>query len=581
MLLCLVAGLKPMHTSNRLLAVLLATATLGAACASGKASPTAHVIPAPPASSSPADTNPPPADPVRDLLATADRLFEDGRRQLSLGHLAQAKSAFNASLEVLLASPESTRSDARVREHLDRLVDRIAALELTALATGDGFTEQAAEPASLDQLLAISTFDTTLPTAATTENVEADLRETSHDLPIPLNERVLRYVELFQGRLREFLAEGLGRGAQYLPMIQSVFRAEGLPLDLAYVPLIESAFKPTALSRAKARGVWQFMQGTGLENGLKHDWYIDERSDPAKATLAAAKYFKTLYRTFEDWHLAMASYNGGPGRVQRAIRASRRTDFWSLTATSRYLPRETREYVPMILAAVIIAKNPAKYGFDVSPAVAPATEMVEVPSAVDLRVVAEWATVPVEEIQRLNPELRRWTTPIRGDSYELTVPEGAAERISSEVAAATPNTLNALQWHVVKRGETLTTIARKLRVSRTDLAEANYLRTNSAVKAGQKLLVPRMPSAALLARAASGAPIQATENDAVPAMVDSTPTETVVHRVQRGDTLFGLARKYRTTVERLKALNRLASSTLRVGARLVVSTPGTANAQQQ
>ena len=203
------------------------------------------------------------------------------------------------------------------------------------------------------------------------------------------------------------------------------------------------------------------------------------------------------------------------------------------------------------------------------------------PSAVDLRRVAEWASVPVEEIQRLNPELRRWTTPIRGDSYELTVPEGAAERISSEVAAATPNTLNALQWHVVKRGETLTTIARKLRVSRTDLAEANYLRTNSAVKAGQKLLVPRMPSAALLARAASGAPIQAAENDAVPAMVDSTPTETVVHRVQRGDTLFGLARKYRTTVERLKALNRLASSTLRVGARLVVSTPGTANAQQQ
>ena len=175
---------------------------------------------------------------------------------------------------------------------------------------------------------------------------------------------MLRYVELFQGRLREFLAAGLERGAQYLPMIQNVFRAEGLPLDLAYVPLIESAFKPTALSRAKAKGVWQFMRGTGLENGLKHDWYIDERSDPAKATVAAAKYFKTLHNMFADWHLAMASYNGGPGRVQRAIKKSGREDFWALSASTRYLPRETRDYVPMILAAVIIAKNPVQYGFD-------------------------------------------------------------------------------------------------------------------------------------------------------------------------------------------------------------------------
>ena len=570
-----------MPTPIRLLTVVVATASLSAACASRAASPTTHATPEPALHvSTPVDA-PAAVDPVRELLASSDRLFEDGRRQLSLGHLAQAKSAFNAALELLLASPDDTRADARVRQHLDRLVDRIAALELTALATGDGFTEQAAEPASIDQLLTISTFDTAPPTAATTENVEADLRETTHDLPIPLNDRVLRYVELFQGRLRDFLTEGLARGAQYLPMIQSVFRAEGLPLDLAYVPLIESAFKPTALSRAKARGVWQFMRGTGLENGLQQDWYIDERSDPEKATLAAAKYFRTLYRMFDDWHLAMASYNGGPGRMQRAIKASRRNDFWSLTATSRYLPRETREYVPMILAAVIIAKNPGKYGFDVPAPAAPATETVEVPAAVDLRRVAEWASVPVEEIQRLNPELRRWTTPIRGDDYTLRVPAGTAEGIGVELGTASPNTLNALQWHVVKRGETLTSIARKLRVNRTDLAEANYLRATSAVKAGQKLLIPRMPSAALLARAAAGTPVQTAENDVVAAVFEPTSTETVVHRVQRGDTLFRIARKYQTTIEQLKTLNRLSSNTLQIGARLIVSTPRTANAQQQ
>ena len=197
--------------------------------------------------------------------------------------------------------------------------------------------------------------------------MQADLETTAHDIPIPTNDRVLRYVELFQGRLREFLTEGLSRGAQYLPMIQATFRAEGLPLDLAYIPLIESAFKPSALSRAKARGVWQFMHGTALENGLKADWYLDERADPMKATQAAAKYLKTLHRMFEDWHLAMASYNGGPGRVKRALTRSRKNDFWELTATTRYLPRETRDYVPMILAAVIIAKNPAQYGFDIVP----------------------------------------------------------------------------------------------------------------------------------------------------------------------------------------------------------------------
>ena len=570
-----------MQKTTKPLIVVILTASLGAACASGAK----RVTDVKPQAPTPAPTSsvgtPTQTDPVRELLATADRHFEEGRKELSLGHLTRAKTAFNTALEVLLESPQGGRGDVRVREHFDRLVDRIAALELTALATGDGFTERAAEPASIDQLLAISTFDATPPTAATAENVQADLEQTTHDLPIPLNERVLRYVELFQGRLREFLAEGLQRGAQYLPMIQNVFRAEGLPLDLAYVPLIESAFKPTALSRAKARGVWQFMKGTGIENGLTQDWYIDERSDPEKATLAAAKYFKTLHRMFGDWHLAMASYNGGPGRMQRAIKRSGRSDFWSLTATSRYLPRETREYVPMILAAVIIAKNPLKYGFDVPPAAPRAVETVEIPPAVDLRRVAEWAGVSADEIQQLNPELRRWTTPIRGEGYELKVPQGTAEIIRERLGAATPGTLNALQWHTVRRGETLATIARKLGVNRTDLAEANYLKASSRVATGQKLLIPRMPSAAVLARAASGAAAETAAADAEPAVFEDKPVaETVVHRVKSGDTLFGLAKKYATTVTHLKALNRLAGNTLRVGMRLVISSPRAATAQQ-
>lgn len=527
---------------------------------------------------------PPHIDPIDQLLQSADRHFETGRHELALGHLATAKAEFNTALEVLLESPDGAKSHPRLREHFDRLVDRIAALELNALATGDGFTERRHEPASIDELLAISTFDATPPTAQTTSDVRADLAQTTHDIPIPLNERVLRYVELFQGRLREYLAAGLERGAQYLPMIQNVFRAEGLPLDLAYIPLIESAFKPTALSRAKAKGVWQFMRATAIENGLKQDWYIDERSDPDKATVAAARYLKTLYTMFDDWHLAMASYNGGPGRVTRALRRSGRHEFWALSATRRYLPRETREYVPMILAAVIIAKNPVKYGFAMIAAAPAATETVLVPPAVDLRRIAEWVGVTADEIQSLNPELRRWTTPIRGREYELKVPAGGAEAVRSRLAGASPQALNALQWYTVRRGETLSTIARKLRVNRTDLAEANYRKATSKVKVGQKLLIPRMPSAALLARAAAGGATTETNGAGAAARADPAGDEEIArltYRVRAGDTLFAIARRHGTTVEQLKALNNLHSSTLKIGARLIVETTRTVTSTQQ
>jgi membrane-bound lytic murein transglycosylase D len=553
-------------------------ALLISGCASGTGQKVAQVTP--PAAAQTAEVVPNPApvqDPIVQLIAQSDGHFAKGQQELGVGHLEQAKHEFDRALDVLLESPAGARADARVREHFDRLVDRISVLEQQALATGDGFTETRTEPASIDQLMALGTFDTTPPQLSTAEAVEADLQNTTHDIPIPTNDRVLRWVEAFQGRLREFLSEGLARGAQYMPMIQSVFRAEGLPLDLAYVPLIESAFKPTALSRAKARGVWQFMRATGIENGLAADWYIDERADPQKATVAAAKYLKTLHNMFGDWHLAMASYNGGPGRVQRAMKRSRIDDFWKLTSSTRFLPRETRDYVPMILAAIIIAKNPAQYGFDILPYAPVLTETVTLPAAVDLRRVAEWAGVAVDDIQKLNPELRRWTTPIREGSYSLRVPEGTATRIQDGVSSSAPSQLNALQWHTVKSGESLVTIARKLRVSRSDLAEANYLKTSSRVRPGQRLVVPRMPTAALLARAAQSDDA-ATPVAVATAEVPDAPA--AVYRVRAGDTLFAIARRHGTTVDQLKQWNNLKGSSLSIGARLVVQPGRAANAQQ-
>ena len=287
---------------------------------------------------------PPPPDPITTLIAASQAHFDAGQRELKMGHLDRARAEFDRAVDVLLESPYGARTDARLREHFDRLVDRINAHEVTALAQGDGFAETKSEPASIDELLKIATFPKPDADAETTAAVKADLAATEHDVPIPQNARVLAYVELLQGRLRDYVAESLTRGTKYLPMIQDVFRAEGVPLDLAYIPVIESGFKPTALSKASARGPWQFMKPTAREQGLKFDWYIDERSDPEKATVAAAKYLKSLHKLFNgDWHLVLAAYNGGLGRVQRAIKRSGRDDFWSLSQSSRYLPRETRE----------------------------------------------------------------------------------------------------------------------------------------------------------------------------------------------------------------------------------------------
>ena len=523
---------------------------------------------------------PTPADPVLALIDASQHHFASGQHELERGHLGQAKVEFNRALEVLLESPYGARSEPRIREHFDRLVDRISAYEISALTEGDGFSEKPSEPATIDELLALSLFDKPAPTPELTQAVRSDLESTSHDVPIPLNARVLSYIELFQGRLRTFITEGLARGSTYLPMIQSVFRAEGLPLDLAYVPLVESAFKPNALSRAKARGVWQFMRGTALENGLQHDWYVDERSDPEKATLAAAKYLKTLHGMFRgDWHLALASYNGGPGRVQRAMHRSGVRAFWPLAETPRYLPRETREYVPMILAAIVIARNPAQYGFDVQPLPGVASEKVVLPRPVDLRRIAEWTGASIDTIQTLNPELRRWTTPVKAGTYALNVPEGTAEAVQERVERMLPAERAALNWYTVRPGESLQTIARKLRVKRTDLAQANYLTTVARVKPGQQLVIPRPPATLMAARPDRPVPVAESRRVAggdrlvadAPSPAQSKDAR-FIYKVKKGDTLSSIARVFRTTVASLRLWNHLPGTSVSAGDRLTIFT---------
>jgi membrane-bound lytic murein transglycosylase D len=576
---------------------------LAAGCAQ-RSAPAAVAPVAPPPAVAEAPTPPPPApppaaavDPVDALIAESTRHFDAGQREVQAGHLEAARLEFNRALELLMQWSAGPRSEPRLRAHFDRLVERISAVEILALAEGDGFAEQRSEPAAIDALL--DAPDTTVARPETARTVESDLESTLYDIPIPLNDRVLTYVELFSGRMKGYLEEGLSRGARYLPMIQSVFRAEGLPLDLAYVPLVESAFKPSALSRAKARGVWQFMSGTAVENGLQHDWYVDERADPVKSTRAAAKYLKTLYEKFGDWHLALASYNGGPGRVQRSMTRSGREDFWQIASTSRFLPRETRNYVPLILAAIIVARNPVQYGLEITPVGEPLIDVVRLNAPADLRRISEWIDVPVQVLQDLNPELRRWTTPVRMTDYDLSVPMGKAEVLNSRLATTTAEELAPLNRYAVKRGETIATIARKLKVKRADLAQANYLSERSRLNAGQQLIIPRAPTLLLASGERDGGETElaATRDadvgrggpDTVVATARPAPARSasaramaasarVVHRVKRGDTLFSIAQKYNTTVAAVRQANGLRGNTIKVGQRLTVNPPRGAQA---
>ena len=449
------------------------------------------------------------------------------------------------------------------------------------LSTRGSEAGQPGEPAATD---AASIFEVRAPTLESTQAVTADLWPVVPDIDIPLNAKVLRSVEALAGSRKAFLEEGLSRSVQYLPMIRDVLRAEGLPFDLAFVPLVESAFKQKALSRAQAKGIWQFMRGTALENGLAYNWYIDERVEAEKATRAAAKYLKALNIMFRgDWALTLASYNAGPGRVRGAMKRSGRTDYWKLTASGSHLPRETRNYVPLVMAAMIIARNPAQYGMDVQSIDAPTYETVTLPAAVDLRRIAEWVGTSVRAIQDLNPELRRWLTPVRASYYQLKVPGGTGDIVRAHLAQTDPGELAPLDWHTVEKGETLVGVARKLKVSRIDLAEANYLSTRARLQIGQRLIIPRAPTLLFASQGDSPVPepqpapeprpveTLAEASDTAPAAGQPAPAR-LVHRVKRGDTLFSLAKQYHTTIASLKSWNRLRSNTILVGQRLTIFT---------
>ena len=390
------------------------------------------------------------------------------------------------------------------------------------------------------------------------------------DVPIDYMPEVDYYVRYFHTGGRDFFARWLSRSTAYLPMIQSEFQKKGLPKDLAYKAMIESGFYPFAESRVRAVGMWQFMRPAAAQYGLKNDSWIDERREPEKATKAAASYLKKLYKDFGDWRLVVAAYNCGEGRLERAMRSAKTRNFWDAYT----LPTETRGHVPKFMAAVIIAKDPAWFGFtDVVYQPPLAYETVAVSEPVSLRLAAECAGTSYAWMQQLNAELHRgYTPPVnRKSPYLLRVPEGSAEKFKANYAQLPAEKKTSIVNYVVKSGDTLSKIARKLGVTTQALMAANNIDNPKKVRVGRKLTIPLRPDSQPELAVRS----EPSKKSSQPSAVATTKTK---YTVRNGDTLWSIAKQKGVTVSQLRTWNKLkASHAIRPGDQLVLQLAQTPN----
>lgn len=332
------------------------------------------------------------------------------------------------------------------------------------------------------------------PTGPPNECFASTDTHDAYTIPIVVNRNVVSFINYFQTRGRKYFERWLERSPDYMIMLQDILREQAVPVDLSYIALIESGLNPKAKSRAKAVGMWQFIQGTAKKFGLRVDWWIDERMDPEKATYAAAKYFKVLYGEFGSWYLAAAGYNAGEGRIRGAVRKHRTEDFWELASYKKPLKRETREYVPKYIAAMLIAKDPVSFGFEeIDYSVARVYDKAPVPVATDLRVIAQAAGTTVEEIQRLNPELLRWFTPPDYTGYVIKLPAGTRETFLENFSKIPLPERISFQMHKVKRTDTISKIAKLYKTDTKAILYLNNMKGARSLRVGSIIAVPVRP----------------------------------------------------------------------------------------
>lgn len=502
----------------------------------------------------------PKPDPVADLIASVEKEYQAGEAEFAAGNKDTAKDHFDKAFNLLMNSSADVRADARYQPEFDRVLAGENKVELEALqqqASTDNTAEQKAEPAPIDEANEVTNYpvDPNL-----TAKAAAEIKATHSDLPLMMTDQVAGYINYFSTRGKGTLEHGLERSGLYRPMIERVLKEEGVPQDLIFLAQAESGFHPYAVSRVGARGIWQFMGSRARGYGLHRDTWVDDRQDPEKSTRAAARHLKDLYNQFGDWYLAMAAYNSGPGTIQSAVKRTGYADFWELYRRN-VLPKETRNYVPIILAETIMAKNPAQYGLDVVPEPALAYDTVKIDYPVDLRLVAECADVPLAELQDLNPSLLRLVTP-KGH-FDLHLPVGATDKYQSAIASIPPDMRVWWRYHTMTSGETMMSVARGFHTTAHAIAQANQLEINTPIEAGARLVIPIAPG-----RHSSGES-------------QTFARRLTVYHIHRGDTLQKVADNLGIAPATIRRWNRLKGDSLAGRRVLYVHLPVSPGAVQE
>ena len=495
-----------------------------------------------------------PLSPESVLLAEADQYYAMAVGEAAAERYVEAEYNFEKALELLAElDPRSdfTQDQADQIAHLLTRIGEDYQNTVRAHGSAPALPEMSAFMMRFEDLESLRNWR---GYAEMQRSIQPD--SVVYDVSVAWNERVKNCIVYFQTLARSNMELYLARAGRYLPLMQEIFREHGLPSDLCYLPIVESGFNTSAYSYARAMGPWQFISSTGKHYGLDRDWWIDERRDFVRSTHAAARYLGTLYEMFDDWYLALAAYNGGEGRVARTIKSQKTRDFWRMR-----LRKETENYVPLYLAALIIAKDPVRFGFHIEPEAPLQFDLVTVDKPIELKVVARYLECDVRDLQALNPEILRGVTPPHTSNYPLRVPVGYKEHFQIIYAQIPQSERTEWVKHSIRNGETLSSIARRYGTSVTAIRDANRMRS-SRIIAGRSLTVP-VPMGYQPARTTRAV---ARSNDGS-------------YRVRSGDTLWDIARAHRTSVTALAKLNNL-SAKHRIYPGQILRVPGGESARE-
>ncbi len=477
----------------------------------------------------------PPVDAVAELISQVEKEYQLGQAAYKAGNLDAAKKNFDTAVNLLLNASADLRADQRMDRELDHVMEGINGLDKLD-AQEDGGPQQKQEPAPIDEANDV----TPAVDANVKAKAEAEVKSTPSDLPLMMTDQVAGFINFYSNRGRGVLERALARSGRYDEMIRRILKEEGVPQDLIYLAQAESGFHPLAVSRVGARGMWQFMGSRAKGYGLQRNFWVDERQDPEKSTRAAAHHLKDLYAQFGDWYLAMAAYNSGPGRVQSAVKRTGYADFWELYRRN-VLPKETRNYVPIILAVTIMAKNPEQYGLDDVNRDQPIpSDTVRIDYPIDLRLVAQCVNASLDDLQDLNPSLLRLTTP-KDRPFELHLPAGTKSDFETAVAAIPVDKRLWWRYHDVKPGDTLASLARSYHTTAKSISEANQL-DDSSLDGESRLVIPMAAN-------------KYSDTGAYARRITR-------YRVRKGDTVETVAENFSVPPKMVRGWNRLKGNSL-------------------